>query len=255
MIHAGLALAQRLESAEALIGAACASVGSAILEVAGGTAIFAGIASPLTHAVALGMRGPVRAADIDRMEDFYRVRGATPSIELCPLADASLIELLGARGYRITEFNNMLVRSLTGADFNPSRMVRLANSDEDQIWSRTVGRGFLEKDDLSPEEMEIGGAIWHMPGARCYLAFHDTRVAAGAAMAVNSGLATLFADSTMMGFRGAGLQSALIRERLRAAQAEGCDMATASVLAGSVSQRNYERNGFTLAYTKATLVL
>jgi len=57
-----------------------------------------------------------------------------------------------------------------------------------------------------------------------------------------------------MGFRGGGLQSALIRERLRAAAGEGCDLATASTLAGSVSQRNYERAGFQVAYTKATLI-
>jgi GNAT superfamily N-acetyltransferase len=72
-------------------------------------------------------------------------------------------------------------------------------------------------------------------------------------MALHGSLATLFADSTLMGFRGAGLQSALIRERLRMAQAEGCDLATATTLAGSLSQRNYERNGFQVAYTKATL--
>jgi GNAT superfamily N-acetyltransferase len=73
-------------------------------------------------------------------------------------------------------------------------------------------------------------------------------------MAVHGGLASLFADSSMMGFRGAGLQTALIRERLRMAVEEGCDLATASTLPGSVSQRNYERNGFRVAYTKATLV-
>ena len=36
--------------------------------------------------------------------------------------------------------------------------------------------------------------------------------------------------------------------------AEGCDLATAATLPGSVSQRNYERHGFRVAYTRATLV-
>ena len=71
---------------------------------------------------------------------------------------------------------------------------------------------------------------------------------------MRGGLATLFADGTMLGFRGAGLQGALIRERLRSAVEEGCDLATASTLPGSVSQRNYERNGFQVAYTKTILV-
>ncbi len=126
--------------------------------------------------------------------------------------------------------------------------------EEEHLWALTVGRGFLEKDDLSPYEMQVGSAIWHMPGAHCYLAFIDGQPAAGGAMALNGGLATLFADGTVKAYRGAGSQAALIRERLRVAIAEGCDMATASTLAGSVSQRNYERAGFQVAYTKAILV-
>jgi ribosomal protein S18 acetylase RimI-like enzyme len=58
----------------------------------------------------------------------------------------------------------------------------------------------------------------------------------------------------MLAFRGAGLQDALIRERLRTAVAEACDLATASTIPGGVSQRNYERNGFRVAYTKTILV-
>jgi GNAT superfamily N-acetyltransferase len=177
-------------------------------------------------------------------------------LELCPLADASLVELLGNRGYRVTEFNNVLVRALTGPGIPPvDTPVRPACADEERLWAYTVGRGFLEKDELTPQEIEVGRAIWHMTGARCYLALHGGRATAAAAMAVHEGLATLFADSTMLGFRGAGLQSALIRERLRAAFEDGCDLAAASTLAGSVCQRNYERNGFQVAYTKATMAM
>lgn len=263
MMHAGLELARRLEAAEARAGVECAeahqrlnpAVGEAVLEAAGGFAIFVGVRSPLTHAVGLGMRGEVHADEMDRLEGFYRARGAAVSVDLCPLASASLVEMLGRRGYRVTEFNNVLVRPLAAAEFAPAGApVRPANADEEQLWTRTVGRGFLEKDDLTAEEMDVGRAIWHMPGARCYLAFSGGRAAAAGAMAIDGGLATLFADSTMLGFRGAGLQGALIRERLRVAAGEGCDLATAATLAGSVSQRNYERNGFRVVYTKATLV-
>jgi GNAT superfamily N-acetyltransferase len=263
MMHAGLELARRVEAAEALNGVACAEahrhlhpgMGAEVLEVGGGCAIFVGVESPLTHAVGLGMRGEVRPDELDRMEEFYRARGAAVSVELCPLADASLVELLGDRGYGVTEFNNVLVRPMPGGEFAPAdQTVRLCSADEEDVWARTVGSGFLEKDELSPEEIEVGSAIWHMPGSRCYLALAGGRGAAAAAMAVRGGLATLFADGTVPAFRGAGLQGALIRERLRLAVAEGCDLATASTLAGSVSQRNYERNGFQVAYTKATLV-
>ena len=95
--YTGLELARRLEAAEARLGAACAEAqqrlhpetGATVLEVAGGFAIFVGVASPLTHALGLGMRGLVRAGEIDRLEEFYRARGAKVTVDLCPLADAS----------------------------------------------------------------------------------------------------------------------------------------------------------------------
>ena len=263
MILASLELARRLEAAEAINGVSCAEaqrrlnpeMRAAEQEVAGGFAIFVGAASPLTHSVGLGMHGAVRPDELDRLEAFYGARGAAANVDLCPLADASFVELLGNRGYRVTEFNNVLVRPLAGAEIAPpASPVSLAREGDEQLWARTVGCGFLEKDALTADKMDVGRAIFHMPGALCYLAFHAGQAVAAGAMAMRSGLATLFADSTLLGFRGAGLHCALIVERLRAALNQGCDLATASTLPGSVSQRNYERNGFRVVYTKATLV-
>jgi hypothetical protein len=67
-------------------------------------------------------------------------------------------------------------------------------------------------------------------------------------------LVTLFADSTIARFRRAGLHQELIAARLNEALAQGCDLATASTLPGSTSQRNYERSGFEVAYTRVTMV-
>jgi len=54
--------------------------------------------------------------------------------------------------------------------------------------------------------------------------------------------------------RGRGFQSALIAERLRQAARNGCDLAMASVLPGSLSHRNYERAGFQLIYMRVNLM-
>jgi GNAT superfamily N-acetyltransferase len=261
-MFAGAELARRLEAAEARNDVACAEahqrldpgLGAAVLEVAGGFAIFVGAESPLTHALGIGMYGAVRAEEIARMEAFYRERGVAASLDVCPLADASLVELLADRGYGVIEFNNVLVRPLAGPEVARAEApVRLADGGEEDLWAGTVGGGFLEKDALTPQEMDVGRSIWHMPGACCYLAFGRDEVAGAGAMAMRSGLAILYADGTLLSHRGAGLQTALIRQRLRDAADAGCDLATASTLPGSVSQRNYERAGFQVAYTKAVL--
>ena len=117
-----------------------------------------------------------------------------------------------------------------------------------------MGRGFFEQRELTTEEMDVGRAICAMPGALCYLAATESgELAGGAAAAIHDGLATLFADSTIARHRRAGLHRELIAARLNEAVAHGCDLATASTLPGSGSQRNYERMGFQVVYTRVTM--
>jgi hypothetical protein len=251
LLFAGRDLARRIEHAEA---ANSRAMGGVCLDVAGGCAVFVGPDSPLTQAVAVGLEGPVREAEIDRLEDFFCSRGAPVSIELAPLADSGFVESLARRGYRLTEFNNVMVRRMHGFEAAAVPRVRPMNIDERDLWSYTVGHGFFEQPELTDEEMGIGRVIFTSPGIRCYLGTaEDGDAVGGAAFAARDGVALLFADSTVARFRRRGVQSELIRARLNDAIALGCDLAAASTLPGTGSQRNYERMGFQVAYTRVTL--
>jgi GNAT superfamily N-acetyltransferase len=251
-LHAGFnmfsdtALARRIEAAEALNAAGSGES----IATCGGFASFAGVGSPLTHAIGLGMNGPIAADDFDRMEEFYRSRGSSVNLDFCPLADPSLMELVGARGYRIVESNNALVGPVIGgADSH----VRLATSDEVELWNMTVLRGFFPIGTPSPTDLDIGRLLLQLDDATGWFAFDDGGPASGGAMNIRNKLALLFADSTLENHRGKGLHLALIRTRLKHAAEQGCDLATASTVPGSISQRNYERAGFRVAYTKLNL--
>ena len=257
MVFSDLQLARRLESAEAANARGCTAIHpeAASLEVAGGCAVFVGAESPLSHAVGVGLNGPVKDAELDQLEAFFRCRGGQVSIELCPLADPGLVTVLGERGYRVTEFNNVLVKRLPGASIVLTPRVRRALPDESDLWSHTVGRGFFDEHDLTTAEMDVGRAICAMPGVLCYLGVTDSGVlAGGAAGAIHNGLMTCFADSTIASHRRGGLQREMIEARLNEGLAQGCELATASTLPGSGSQRNYERLGFEVAYTRVTFV-
>jgi GNAT superfamily N-acetyltransferase len=258
MIHADALLARRLEAAEAANARGCSSVPpgvtAAVLEAGGGVAIFVGAESPLSHVVGLGLNGPVDKQTLDAIEAFFRTRGAKVSIDLCPLADPGLVAALGVRGYRAIEFNNVLVKRLTRTEIAFTPRVRRAIAGEVELWAHTVGHGFFEQAHLTTEEMDVGRAIFEMPGALCYLAVTESgEPAGGGASAMRDGLATLFADSTLGRFRRRGLHGELIAARLNEALAQGCELATASTLPGSISQRNYERQGFEVVYTKVTM--
>ena len=253
MLFADAALARRIERIETAIARGCAPADSgAVFEAAGGCAIFAGRDSPLTQAVGLGLNGPVGERELDAVEAFFRTRGAAVKIDICPLADPGLLDALGGRGYRVTEFNNVLARRLAGWETVPAPRVRRATGGEEDLWARTVGLGFFENGSLSEEEMDVGRAVIAMPGADCYLAFDEGQAAAGAAMTAGQGLTVLFADSAIARFRRRGLHRETIAARLNGASAQGCDMAAACTLPGSASQRNYERFGFEVVYTRVT---
>ena len=69
-------------------------------------------------------------------------------------------------------------------------------------------------------------------------------------LADSSALALLAGASTVPGARGQGAQRALLATRLAYAAAEGCTMAMMGASPGSGSQRNAERSGFRIAYTR-----
>ncbi|HEX3571772.1 MAG TPA: GNAT family N-acetyltransferase [Acidobacteriaceae bacterium] len=58
---------------------------------------------------------------------------------------------------------------------------------------------------------------------------------------------------TLAEFRGRGLQTALLRARMAAAVESGCEYAVVVTQGGTTSQRNAERLGFRVAYSKVTV--
>jgi hypothetical protein len=240
------ALARRIEEGEALNAAGSGES----IAVCGGYANFAGVGSPVTHAIGLGMNGPVSAAEFDRMEEFYRLRGCAVNLDLCPHADWSLIELLGARGYRIVECNNVLAGPVVGG---PDARVRMAEPGEEDLWNRTLIKGFFPTSEVTAAELDVGSRMFHLEGATAWMGMADGKPAAVGTMNARGKLALLFADSTLQNFRGRGLHLALIRARLAHAAHMGCDLATASTAPGSGSQRNYERAGLRVVYTKLNM--
>jgi hypothetical protein len=236
--------------------------GSTTLAVGSGQARYAGPDSPLNRAVGLGFAGPVAAAEVASVEEFYQRHNAPPRIDLCPLADVSLLELLRERGYRLERFFNILALPLPLAAAppppkgSPPPQIRLqtVGSDEADVWIATVAQGFAGAGPPSAADVRISTPNAHSANATRLLATIDGQPAGGGAMYLHDGVAEFGGASTLVAFRGRGVQTALLHERLRLASAAGCDYAIVITTPGSGSQRNVLRQGFTLAYTKAVMV-
>lgn len=260
---ADLALARRVEAAEAANGFAITrslaqtspQLNAAAEPFLGGVAMFGGVGSPMTHALGIGMCGPIDIAEFDRMEAFFRDRGSPVLIDLCPMADMGLIQTIVARGYRVIEFNNVMVRRIAPGEqlAAPAVEVELAGESDLHLWTRTITRGFQEKDDV--DDTFIAMLSGSASASRCYLARLGGEPAGGGAMSVHNGVAAFYGDSTVLRARRQGVQLATLQARLRDAAAAGCDLAMACVLPGSGSHRNYEKAGFRLFFMRVNLIL
>jgi hypothetical protein len=260
---ADVSLARRLERAE---GRGCAEFvearaalfpdgGARWIEVAGALAMYDGVASPITQTFGLGLFEKITPADLDRIEEFYRQFQAPVYHEVSPLADASLWPLLSERGYHPFEFTSVLYRPLrpgvrAAGAVNDRIGVRLVRGDERESWTRTSAKGWSEAVELGGMILELAQINFSRPGALCFAAELGGEAIATGALFVSEGVALLAGASTIPEGRKQGAQLALLDARLRYAAEHGCDLAMMGALPGSGSQRNAERQGFRIAYTR-----
>jgi GNAT superfamily N-acetyltransferase len=264
------ALARRLESAEEMPQVHYAhlyqklkpEVGAAVETICGGHMIFAGLNSPIGRTVGMGFDGSATAADLDRMEQFYHSHGAPSQIDVCPLTDPSLFEMLKQRGYVMAELNNVLFRRLDANDQNeatktPTGMtIRQGHAEEAPAFSDIVVRSFFPNADEPAGFAEMIAPIYQAEGAILFVAEVDGKPVACAAGLIipEHRIVALFGAGTLPEFRRRGLQTTLLRRRMETARQAGCEYAVIVTLGGTTSMRNAERLGFRVAYSKATLM-
>ncbi len=263
------ALARRLEACEEMPQVFYArefqktrpAIGAAEEEICGGHMIFAGLGSPIGRATGLGLEldRPFTAGDLDGVEQFYRGHAAPSQVDLCPLHETAVFEMFKERGYGIAELNNVLYRRLDREERFPAapagcEILRGLREDAEEQ-SAIVERAFFPEG--APEAFTgLLTPLYQMEGAVTFVASVDGKMAAcGAGLVIPAHrIFAVCGAGTLAEFRGRGLQTALLRARLAAAAEAGCEYAVVVTNGGSISQRNCERLGFRVAYSKVTVI-
>lgn len=261
------ALARRFESVEEVPQVEYARVfqktrpeiGAAEEEICGGHMVFAGLGSPIGRATGAGLDRPFTAEDLDRVEQFYRGHGAPTQVDLCPMHRLEVFELFKERGYAIAELNNVLYRRLdAGEKFPPAAPgceVRRSPIEEAHVTGEIVENAFFP--DGAPEAFRgLITPLYQMKQALAYAASVEGKlVACGAGLVIpEHKVFALCGAGTLAEFRGRGLQTALLRARMAAAVEARCEYAVVVTQGGTTSQRNAERLGFRVAYSKVTVI-
>lgn len=225
------------------------------LTIGGAQVIYAGATAPVNRAIGVGMAEPASIPTLEAIEEFYAVRRAPVRIDLCPLADAALVKLLAGRGYALERFSTILAARLPAAESAAPPEVRVtqATPAEAQRWLTVVAQGFDEQDQPQEATLQVLYPNFFAANAHAFFAWIGNEPAGGGGMYLHGGVAELGGASTRLAYRKRGVQAALLQQRMAAAYSLGCDLAMVMTTPGTVSQRNVQRAGFAVAYTKVTM--
>lgn len=236
---------------------------AALMEVAGGVAVYLWPACPVNQAVGLGFSAKVTLTEIASIERFYQERGQRPFAVTAPHAHHSLIARMGQRGWQLDGFENVLVRPYAeDDDFTVAatdgdddiEVVEIGDDEGRAVWSHVAATAFSAPLDPLPQQLELARLVTSRPGARLFLALVGGGPAGTGEVVIEDGVAWLSADATLPHLRRRGVQAALQRIRLAEGMRAGCELAVSESAPGSGSQRNMERLGFRVAYTRAELL-
>jgi len=259
-----VALSQRLERAEAKASAAyvesrahtAPSLGAEWRDFDGTYAMFDGVGSPLSQTFGFGLFSPPTSAQLETIESFFRDRGAEVFHEVSPLADPAVLGLMAERGYDPRELPSgmhlRLTHSRGRSQRGPARelVCRRVEAGGEDVWAETASRGWSETPEAAAFIRDFGTVSARAEGTVCFVAEWEGHPVAAAAIAMHNGVSLLAGASTDPAFRGRGAQAALLDTRLAYAASVGCELAMMGALPGSASQRNGERQGFRIAYTR-----
>lgn len=265
-----LNLARKFELTEARIGESLVhsmqqrmpQAGAASMHVAGGIATFAGIDSPISQVIGASLNADISEAELDRLEEFFRTRGAPAILELSSFAAPSFVEMLNRRGYTVVEFSHVFCRKCDRNEkFTPadSRIaIRELTADlspnEAKLYTEVVSKGFAESLPITQDVLDVVEGFCYDPNGCCFFASLDGQPAGGGAAALFEGVGSLGGASVLPQFRRRGIHAALMAARMKWLAAQDCEWFLSVAHPGSASQRNMERFDFRLAYARMKVI-
>lgn len=228
-----------------------------ILEISGGAACFSGFDSYLSQVVGWGFATQPKQfkAEIEHIEHFYKTQGhARVDIELCPFVGNELTVFLSARGYGVSEVNNVSALNLKNYEpvvcaLEPFEIREVAFAELGE-WATRVAQGFGY-----PEARTQFFRYVQANGVKAFAVYEHELIVAGAVVAMHGAFCDLGVTSTLAAYRGMGLQKKLLHARLNFAKAQGLSWAIVTTEPGTVSDANVQKIGFHCAYTRIKMTL
>lgn len=224
----------------------------------------------ISKAVGADLDGPLDDDGVARIVDYYRARGATPTLELTAYSDEQTLAAVARAGFGLAEVEQVFSRATAHLDVAPPDGITIQALDPaDEAAMRRhaeiVCSGLAESDAAVPATLlESSVRSQRNPNAMGFFAcLPDGECVAATGMEIttirrreNRGttkIAALWGTTVLPPYRRRGLQLALIAHRLSVGLERGCTLGVIQSKPGISTERNAARLGFLPSYTRMTL--
>jgi GNAT superfamily N-acetyltransferase len=259
--YVDLNLSKRLERAEALANRrfieakqiAFPGTDAAWIEVAGAYAMYDTAQSPLTQTFGLGVFEQPTDDDFERIEKFFVDRGAPVYHEISPVPDQSLLGKLRERRYYPVELTNILYRTIDDdweVEANPAFKVRQIGPGEQEAYCKLCAQAWQLPAEFAPFFEELAKVSERNEHVASFVVEHLGQPIGAGGLCLSDDVALIAGDCTLPEARGKGAQLALLAARVKFARELGYDLMMMGALPGSTSQKNGQRAGMNIAYTR-----
>lgn len=221
-----------------------------------------------TIGLGFGLDGPTEVTDeqFAAVEATFNATGADGHVEVGANAHPSLLVHLARAGYTLTNLLNCWSAEIDACDLAPRdgeiacRLIDKTDPDELERAAHAIACGMSGSDGTPTQRrLDMSRMVAGCPRVATFIAEADGRIAGGSSIGIwpDHPLMPLHANlvhgATLPWARRRGVQGALMRARLRWAREQGSRTANLDCLPGVPTNRNAERTGFWLLYTKSVL--
>ncbi len=189
---------------------------------------------------------------LDEIITWYHTNNVRSRFDIVPsLASPALLRRMHDHGLFQSDFSAALYGVPGSNLYMPSNVtIRPVQAHEGYLLAQL----YLDSYGVPQDRRAfVADSLSNLPGhpsVRCYFAFVDAALAGMAVLFLNGDIGYLASAATLPEYRGYGCQQALIYARIAAAAAAGCSLIAAHADVLSTGQRNLEKLGLRVAYTK-----
>lgn len=209
----------------------------------------------VNRALAAGLDAELTDAEWAHFEARSDAVGVQPTFEVSPMTASGSRRQLAARGYRSSDATSACWRHLADVaqpDATDRQwIIESVTAETRELWQELSAQGWGHTHAAARRASDaFTAAAFVVDGPNMVIARdRDTGAPVGvASMTVRGTIATLGGMSTVPTQRRRGVQTSLVRHRLRLARAQGCTMASSTAEPNSTSEQNLLRAGFERAF-------